>query len=101
MNVCAQPRIVGKIIAGIVRIVVQDYIIGAPGPVERVANIGRSNGEREAVEEEPGGTAAVQAIDVGRTELTWKVPVLPWLSEMVISTSRIVSYPLSIVVDVR
>lgn len=97
----AEPRVVRKIIAGIVRIRVQHNVVGIPIPVARVPEIRRSDLEVRAVKPEPIRTAAAEAVDVAGTEMSFEVAMFPGTIQAVVATIGSVSYPAAVCFDVR
>jgi len=100
VNVCPQPRVVGKIVAGIVRIVVDYDVVGVPSPVIDVDNINRSNAEVEAAKPEAIRPATFNPPHVTGTEFTGKTTVLPRMIQVIarIVPAFIVPNPLIITI---
>ncbi len=100
VNVRPQPRVVGKIVAGIIRVVVDHDVVSVPSPVINVDKINRGNAEVEAAEPEAIGAASFKPPYMTRTEFTGKTTVLPRAIQVVawIVSAFIVPNPLIIIV---
>ncbi len=52
MNVSSQTGVVGQIKAGVVRIVIEDDVVGIPEPAIAEGDVSRGDGEEESAEAE-------------------------------------------------
>ena len=101
MDVGAQARIVGEIVARIVRVVVENDVIRVPNPAVGIAQVAGGDGKVETVKEESGRAATAEAIHVRGAELAGKVSVLPGVIQMKGASAIVVADPAAIVMDVR
>lgn len=83
MHVRAEPGIVGKIPAWIIRIFVDHNGVGVPQPVGNVRIVGRRDAKVEAVEPEAVWPSAGKMENVAGAEAAAKVTVLPGAVEMI------------------
>ncbi len=102
VDVGAQPDVVGQVVAGVVRVVIEDDVVRVPVPAVTVAEISRRHGEEEAAEPEARRTASAQVEGVARAEAAAKTAVLPGMVDVIagIATSAIVPNP-PVVIDMR
>ena len=103
VRVGAESRIVGKIPAFVIRIVVDHDVIVVPIPIINVAEIEGSYAEVISAEPEAAGRATTQAPDVTRSDSSLESAMLPGAVkvESGIATAIGVADPLVVLVDVR
>lgn len=88
VNVSAESHVVGKIVAGIVRVVVEHDVIGVPLPAIYKDKVNGGNAEEEAAEPETIATASAKPPYMTRAESARETAVLPGVIEVV---ARIIS----------
>ena len=93
VDVGSQANVVGKVPANVIRIIVEDDLIGGPIPVAAVADVIGRYAEVESAEPEAARTASAETPDVSAANLTGKVSVLPGMVEMIVRIVRPVSWP--------
>jgi hypothetical protein len=95
VNVGAEPGVVGKIPARMVRIFVDNDLVGVPEPAVDIGQVVGSYAEVEASKPEAGRAAAAQTPDMRRTKAAGEVSVLPGMVEMVVGVvgAGFVAYP--------
>lgn len=84
MHVCAEPDVVGQIPAGIIRVGIDDDIVGVPLPVGAVVGVIRSHTPEKSAELEARWSAANEAIDVAASNFSREMTVLPRMVEMIV-----------------
>jgi hypothetical protein len=102
VDVSAEAGVVGEVPAGVVRIFVDNDLVGVPEPAVDVAKVVRGYAKVEASKPEAGWATTAQTPDVGGAEAAVEVAVLPGMVEMVVGVvaAGIVAYPV-VFVDVR
>ena len=95
MDVGAEPCVVSEVPAGMVRIFVDDNLVGVPEPAVDVGKVVGGYAEVEASKPEAGWAAATQTPDVGGAKAAGEVSMLPGVVEMVVGVvaTSVVSYP--------
>ena len=104
MSVRAQPRVIGKIPANMVWILVDHDLIASPIPARHDVEIVRGDVPVEVVEPEALRVSSRQHEYMLRSKTAAEMSVCPWLSEMVmrIGSATIVSNPFIVLrVNVR
>lgn len=81
---------------------INDDLVAAPKPVVAIADVIRGHAEIEAAEPEALRPASREMPDVGAAKTSLKMPVFPRVIEVIVRIAgrRIVSYPLSVCMDV-
>ena len=88
MHVSAEAHVVGKIPARMVRIVVNDDIVGIPEPAAAVGYVVGSDAPVPSVEPEAAWAATGKMPDVMRTETACPMTMLPRVVEMIVGVVR-------------
>jgi hypothetical protein len=103
VHVNAQPDVIGKVIAGVVWIVIDHDVVVVPEPVVSVVVIVLRELEVEAANAEPFAIAATKAPDVLRANASREASVFPRMVQMIVGVpaARVVSHPNIILVNVR
>jgi hypothetical protein len=83
VHIDAEACVVGEIVAGIVRIGIEDDVVGVPVPAVAVGDVSCSDAEEESAEAEAGGTSAAETPDLASADCSWEVSVLPGMVEVV------------------
>jgi hypothetical protein len=86
-----------------VRIVVNDDLVGIPYPSVAIAYIKRRYAPKPSVKPEPPWTASAQMPNVAATNSAIEATVLPGMVEMIIGvrTTGVMTHPLAAIVNVR
>jgi hypothetical protein len=102
VHVGAEPDVVCKVPAVVVRIFVDDDLIRIPKPVVGESEIIRSNAEIKAPEPEPRRAASGEVEDVATTKPAREPAVLPGMVEVVMGViaAGVVADPLIVGMDV-
>ena len=103
MYVSAQPDVEGQVIADVVRVVINHYLVVVPIPVGAIAIIVGSYTEKETAEPEAFAAPTTQVPHVPRADSAGKVTMLPRVVEMIVGIggAGFMSDPLSVIVNVR
>ena len=101
MHIRACSRIVSEIIAGVVRIVVQDNVIRIPQPAVHVSQIRLRYGKVESVEKESRRASASQTVHMTRTKYAGEMAVLPRMVQMISASVDIMPDPLPVGMNMR
>ena len=102
MDVGAEARVVGQVPAIVVRIFVNDDLIGIPEPVVAETVVVRSDVEVETAKPEAGRAAAGEAEPMAAAEAARKASMLPRMIEMVVGiiAAGVVADPFIVGMDV-
>ena len=103
VDVGAETDVVGEVPADVIRVVVEDDVIGAPIPIRAVTKVIGSYAEKESAEPEAIRTASAKTPDVSATDFAGEVTVRPGMVKVIVGivASRAMADPLVIGVDVR
>jgi hypothetical protein len=95
VNISAEPGIIGKIPAYMIRILIEDYIIRVPAPIGTEGQIVGSDAPIPAVEPEAVGAAASKMPYMAGTKATGPMTMLPRLVKMIVGIigTGIMAYP--------
>jgi hypothetical protein len=85
VHVSAEADVVGEIPAVVIGIVVEDDVVGIPGPIVTEGYIVGCDTEVEATEPESRRAAADDAIGVAASDASREVAVLPGMIEVVVN----------------
>src|SRR5580693_9380368 len=83
VNIRAEPHVVGQVPADVVRVCVDDDLVGIPEPVAAKVQVGRRDAPVEIVEPEAAGSAARQVPDVAAAKAAGEHTVLPGMVEVI------------------
>jgi hypothetical protein len=83
VHIDAETGVVGEIVAGIVRIGIEDDVVRVPVPAVAIGDVSRSDAEEESAEAEAGGTSAAETPYLACPGGTRKVAMLPGVVEVV------------------
>ena len=83
VNVDAETGIVGEVPAWVVRVGIEDDVVGIPEPAIAISNVGRSDTEEEAAEAEAGRTAATETPDLSGADRAGEAAMLPRMVEVI------------------
>lgn len=102
MNVSSEPYVVSEIPAIMIRIFVNDDLVGIPKPVGAVIDIGGCHAEVEATEPESRRASAGQPERMPFPDTPCEMAVLPGTVKMVarVRAAGLVAYPLIVLVYV-
>src|SRR5271165_2989671 len=102
MNVGAQPGVIGQIPAFVVRVFVNDDLIGIPDPVVAEADVVGSDAEVKAAEPEARWASPGEVPDVAAAKTSRKPAMFPGMIEVVVRiiATGIVTYPFIVRVHV-
>jgi hypothetical protein len=84
MHVGAETNVIGQIPTRIVRVNVDNDVVGVPQPIRAVVNIVGRDAEEEPAELEARWAAACQAVDVTAADVSWEMAVLPRMVEVIV-----------------
>lgn len=103
MNVCAKPDVVCQIPSDVVRVVINDDLVGIPKPSIAKCVIVRSNAEVETAKPETVSAATLEVKDMAAADAAGEVSVFPRMIEMIVRivAAGIMSNPLIISMHVR
>jgi hypothetical protein len=95
VHVGSEAYVVGEIPARVVRIFVDDDLVGVPEPTIDIGQVVGGYAEVEAAKPEAGWAAAAQTPNMRRTKAGGEVPMLPGMVEMIVGIggTGIVAYP--------
>src|SRR5436305_1219037 len=99
MNISPEARIVSKVVALVVRVLIDHDVVGIPQPVAGVPHVGIRNREVEVAETEAGWAASGESPDVLGAETSAEVAMLPRMIEVEadIGAAGIVADPLLLI----
>ena len=102
MNVGAQPGVVGQIPAFVIRVFVDDDLIGIPEPAAAEADVVGRDAEVKAAEPEARRASAGEMPDVAAAKPARKAAMFPGMIEVVVRiiAAGVVTYPLVVCVHV-
>lgn len=103
VNIGSEPDVIGQIPAVVIRIFVNDNLVGIPEPVVAETEVGGSHTEREAGEPEARRLSSGQPEDMPFSKASGEAPAFPRTVQMVprVLSTTLVSYPLVVPVHVR
>src|ERR1700738_5012268 len=102
MNVGAKPRVISKIPAVVVWVVIDNHRVSIPAPVISKVVIVWRDAEVEAAKPETLSVPSLKAEHVAASEATREAPTFPGMIDLVvgINTARIMSDPRIVCVNV-
>jgi hypothetical protein len=103
VGIGAQPHVISQVIAFVVRVLVNHDLIAIPEPAGAEGDVEGSHAEEEAAESEALGSPSRKMPDMTGAKAAGEVSMLPGMVEVVIGVTLagIVSYPLTVSVNVR
>lgn len=103
MNVCAQARVVRKIPANMVWVLIDHYVVTVPEPVTAIVKVKRRDGEIETAKPEPTRPSADQAPAMVWTEAALEMAMFPGVIDVKagIIASLVMANPLAVPMDMR
>lgn len=103
MNVNAKSHVVGQIVAGVIRIIVQHNLIAIPIPSIAESSIVWRNAEEVAAETKALRSTAAQVPYVAAPDTALEAAMFPGTVYMVVGiiAASVMTYPLTVVVHVR
>lgn len=84
VHIDAKTHVVGEIPSGVIRIVINDDVVGIPEPSVAVLNVIGRDIEIESAEPEASGSAATQPPHMAGTDRCREMPVFPGMIEAII-----------------
>jgi hypothetical protein len=102
VNVGSKPHVVGEVVAFVVGILVDDYVVAIPQPIVAEADVEVCHAEVESAEPEAAGDAPAEVPDVPAAESAGEVAVLPGMIEVIvgIAAAGVVADPFVVGVNV-
>jgi len=101
VNVSAKAGVIREIPAYIVRVIVNDDVVGIPEPPGAIAEVISRHAEIEAVEEETGRAAAAEPVDMVSADRAAEATVGKRVIEVVMRIPAFMPDPVLVLIDVR
>src|SRR5579863_7571193 len=103
VDIGAEAGVIRQVPAGMIRVFVNDDVVGIPEPAVHKANVIRGNAPIPIPETEAVRVAAGQVPMVRGAEAAFKPPMFPWIVQVIVRivTPGVVADPALAVVDMR